>query len=61
MHTASQSCLKSLEESFRAEIRQWRLSAEEESMIRMIVVCVAIRMRGEKPSDVFKIKDRIPE
>lgn len=49
------------EKAFRAEIRQWKLSMEEESLIRMVAACVAIRMNGRKPSDVLPITDRVKE
>lgn len=43
--------------AFKAEIREWkRLTAEEEVLIRIFCSCVAMRMRGEDPAEVLKLK-----
>ena len=48
-----------LPKAFRDEIKCWRLSFGEESMLRVFVACVATRMKGENPDDLAQGKNGV--
>lgn len=45
-----------LAQAFRAEIKCWKLSMEEEAIVRSLMACVAIRMQGKDPMDELNLK-----
>ena len=42
--------------AFREEIKLWKLSRDEDIVVRMFVACLSERMKGRDPSDLTGTK-----
>ncbi len=46
-----------LSEAFNAELKQWQVTFEQESLLRAFCVCLSERLAGRDPADLLPKKN----